>query len=119
MNTIKSLLIALIVCASMIAVSNANATEKSSTLKSLNNQLYKEINDVLNTPVTLAFSDKMFKGTAVIIMEINQDGKFFIKNIISENTVLSHYISSKIITRNLWTDIKFAKETFVFKVNVV
>lgn len=82
----------------------------------LNIHIYKEINQVLQTPVNLKFQDKNISGIAYISLTVREDGKIVIQNINGENNILNDMIKTKIETRNMWTDPIFQGKTFEYKV---
>lgn len=87
-----------------------------STLGSLNIQLFNEVKLALESPVYLAYVDKDIKGTASVTYKVLESGKIEVVSVIGDNFVLNEYLSKKLRTQNLWTDLKYVGTQFTYNV---
>ncbi len=118
MNFFKILIIALTFSIIVPFSSSFAATDPVyvNTYADLNYQIKKEIKEMVNTPLLLYYSDKNLKGTSYVLINVREDGKIFIDKVAGGNVFLNSYVAKKLNSRNLWTDPKYAKSTFVYKI---
>jgi hypothetical protein len=90
----------------------------ATTVMSLNNQIYNEIQDLMNLPVYLAYEDKNIKGDAYVTMKVTEEGKLVLVKIFGQNETLNKFLTSKVNSRNLWTPQKYANLYFRYKVHI-
>lgn len=121
MKKIKFIIAILILSCIILPISILKADENqggnSTYSASLNSQLYKEIKEVLDLPVYLAYSDKNLKGDAFVTIKVDTNGKLVIASIQGNNQTLNKFLQSKISSRNLWTPVKYAKQYFRYRVH--
>lgn len=118
MNFYKILIIA-VTLSVIVPISNSFAVTDPvyvNTYADLNYQIKKEIKEMINTPISLFYSDKNLNGTTYVMISVREDGKIFIDKVIGGNAILNSYLAKKLNSRNLWTDPKYAKSTFFYKI---
>lgn len=104
----------------IVPIMAANAEDiKASTKSDLDIQIYEEIQDVLNLPVYLAYSDKNLNGISYVTLTVGENGKICVCNVRGENRLLNEYLTKKVSSRNLWTDPAFVNSKFTYKVRVI
>jgi len=102
-----------------IAKADGSQGGNSTYSASLNSQIYKEIKEVLDLPVYLAFEDKNLKGDAFVTIQVDSNGKLLIAGIHGNNQMLNKFLKSKISSKNLWTPAKYAKQYFRYRIHVI
>jgi hypothetical protein len=117
MKSLKTKIIGLIAIAIIFSAGILKADiNQPSTVSDLKIQIQKEIVDVFKTPVWLNFEDKNLNGTAQISIAVDMNGKISLKSVECESSVLAAMITNKIKSLNLWTDTKFAGQSFNYKI---
>jgi hypothetical protein len=117
MKSFKTRIIGLIAIAIIFSAGILKAdNNQPSTVSDLKIQIQKEIIDVFKTPVWLNFEDKNLNGTAQISIAVDMNGKISLKSVECESSILATMITNKIKSLNLWTDTKFAGQSFNYKI---
>jgi len=117
MKSFKTKILGLIAVAIIFSAGVLKAdNNEPSTVSDLKIQIQKEIVDVFKTPMWLYFEDKNLKGSAEITIAVDMNGKITLKSVNGENNILNTMVMNKIKSLNLWTDTKFAGQSFVYKV---
>ncbi|MFA7361414.1 MAG: hypothetical protein WC139_10300 [Candidatus Kapaibacterium sp.] len=117
MKTLKSYLfiftvMAVIFSASLLKADNISAANTSD----LRIHIYKELVDILKSPVWLNFQNKNLKGETEVAIFVSRSGKIVLKSVNGENQVLNNMITHKFNSLNIWTATNFADQSFNFKV---
>lgn len=117
MRTLKTFIIIITVAvvvfsASLLKADNISAANTSD----LRIHIYKELVDILKSPMWLNFQDKNLKGETEVTICVCRTGKIVLKSVEGENHVLNNMITHKFNSLNLWTDTNFADKSFNFKV---
>ncbi len=117
MRTLKkyifiSTIIALFFSANLLKAEIISAANTSD----LRIHIYKELVDILKSPLWLNFQDKNLKGETEVIICVCRTGKIMLKSVEGENQVLNNMVSHKFNSLNLWTATNFADNSFSFKV---
>lgn len=117
MKSFKTKIIGLIAIAIIFSAGILKAdNNQPSTVSDLKIQIQNEIIDVFKTPVWLNFEDKNLNGTAQITVAVDMNGKISLKSVECESNILVQMITNKINSLNLWTDTKFAGQSFNYKI---
>jgi hypothetical protein len=117
MKSLKTKIIGLIAIAIIFSSGILKAdNNEPSTISDLKIQIKREIIDVFKTPVWLNFEDKNLNGTAEITISVDMNGKISLKSVECESNILTQMITNKIKSLNLWTDTKFAGQSFNYKI---
>jgi len=117
MRTLKTYLIIITVAvvvfsATLLKADNISAANTSD----LRIQIYKELVDVLKSPVWLNFQDKNIKGETEVTICVCRTGKIVLKSVDGDNQTLNKMITNKFNSLNLWTDTYFSDQSFSFKI---
>lgn len=122
MKNLKYIMLALVLTAFMAGAVNAATDDSrdpkppSIKIKSLNFQIRNEITGQMMLPVYLKYSDKNLKGTAIVLMNVSDNGKISVEKISGLNKQLNGYIRSKIESLNLWTNPLYGNSQFTYRI---
>lgn len=117
MRTLKTYLfvftvIAVIFSATQLKADNISAANTSD----LRIHIYKELVEILKSPMWLNFQDKNLKGETEVTICVCHSGKIVLKSVDGENQILNNMITHKFNSLNLWTATNFADQSYIFKV---
>lgn len=99
------------------SITKADITKPPATVNDLNNQIFEEIQNILQTPLYLNYTDKNLKGETYITISVIKDGKISVTDAKGENEMLNRYVIRKIESRNMWTDPAYTGKSFTFKIS--
>ena len=117
MRTLKTYLTVFAVFAVIFSATVVKAEIiKASTSSDLKIHIYKELVNILKTPLWLNFQDKNIKGESEVTICVCKTGKIVLKQIEGENNVLNTMIAHKFNSLNLWTDTNFKDNSFTFRI---
>lgn len=120
MKIFKGFLTVLLLTCFLFPLNNSYADGKYyGTLSSLNKQLYKEVNNIMQLPAFLIFSGKDLKGEATFKMTVKENGKIDLIEITGNNRNLNLLIKKKMETLNLWTDPKYRNNIFIYEIKMI